>query len=360
MGRGEDARAMWRMWTAVGVMVAVGLGVGVGVGWAGTRAAESSPSAYTLCSSGAGKPFVSPVSGGKCKAGQKSVVLASAGALSSLKTEVASLKSRVGVLEQKLIRVSYSARGLNHKPTLKISGANLQVVSGSGHTNGKVNGLGNVIIGYDESPGTQTGSNNLVLGEGQSFSRYGDVIGGEYNTATGRFADVFGFANTVSGDYVSVSGGAANTASGESASVSGGNGNTASGDWASVGGGGGNTASGDDASVSGGFLNVAADAFSSVVGGCKNATGTGTPPSGTCPSSGIEAILGGLGNGATGVESSVSGGYDNYASGGAGSVLGGESNTASGPTYSSVLGGKQNNASSSCQSIPVTPVAGTC
>ena len=32
---------------------------------------------------------------------------------------------------------------------------------------------GNLIIGYNESPGTQTGSRNLVIGQGQSFTSYG-------------------------------------------------------------------------------------------------------------------------------------------------------------------------------------------
>jgi hypothetical protein len=304
---------MWRVWMVVAVMVAVGLGVGVGVGWAGSRTARATPSAYTLCSTGAGKPFVSPVNGGKCKAGQKPLALASAGAMSSLKTQVASLKSRVSALEQKLIRVSYSASGLNHKPTLKISGANLQVVSGSGHTNGSVNGLGNVIIGYDEANGiqtTQTGSNNLVLGVGQSFSSHGDVIGGYDNTASGSYADVFG---------------------------------------------GGNTASALGASVSGGELNLASDGDASVVGGCKNVAGAGATLGGSCQSSGDEAILGGSFNAATGDVSSVSGGYHNQARGGAASILGGDTNTVSDGNNSSILGGNGNTVSGGCTTFPTTP-----
>ena len=45
------------------------------------------------------------------------------------------------------------------KPTIQISGANLQLVNGSGSTE-TLNGAGNLVIGYDEMPGTQTGSHN--------------------------------------------------------------------------------------------------------------------------------------------------------------------------------------------------------
>ncbi|MGH7288214.1 MAG: hypothetical protein ACREI8_09390, partial [Myxococcota bacterium] len=58
-------------------------------------------------------------------------------------------------------------------------GVNVQVVSGSGATEGLVNGLGNLIVGYNEDvaqntciprvgcvnpPAIRTGSHNLVIG----------------------------------------------------------------------------------------------------------------------------------------------------------------------------------------------------
>ena len=47
-----------------------------------------------------------------------------------------------------------------------IEGADLQIVSGSGQTDGEVNGKGNLIIGYNEDfYNLRTGSHNLVLGE---------------------------------------------------------------------------------------------------------------------------------------------------------------------------------------------------
>src|SRR5262249_14364134 len=38
----------------------------------------------------------------------------------------------------------------NGGTTLRLSGLNLQIVSGSGATDGQVNGKGNLIVGYDE------------------------------------------------------------------------------------------------------------------------------------------------------------------------------------------------------------------
>ena len=98
----------------------------------------------------------------------------------TLKSDDATLKNEVSALQTTLSKVSYKPAGLNGLPTLQISGANLQVVSGAGMTAGTVNGLGNVFIGYDEysDASAQTGSNNLVLGVGQSFSSYGGLVGG--------------------------------------------------------------------------------------------------------------------------------------------------------------------------------------
>ena len=121
------------------------------------------------------------------------------------------------------------------------TGCNVNVQSGSGATDGNVNGLGNLIVGYNANTGghTRTGSHNLIVGDEHDYSSFGGLVAG--------------FENTIAAPWASVSGGNHNTASGNlAASVSGGAGNTASGDWASVSGGAGNTASGNYASVSGG------------------------------------------------------------------------------------------------------------
>ncbi len=125
------------------------------------------------------------------------------------------------------------ASGVGGKPTIQFSGVNVQLASGVGKE-AAINGEGNLIVGYDESPGSQIGSDNLVLGDKQTYLSYGAVLGGEGNTASGEDTDVFGKGNTAGSEWASVSGGSGNIASGGYASVSGGEKNTASGEDSSV------------------------------------------------------------------------------------------------------------------------------
>jgi hypothetical protein len=104
------------------------------------------------------------------------------------------------------------------------------------------NKLGNLIIGYDETGEVlhgdlevRTGSHNLVVGPGHTYSSYGGVVAGFMNGATGAYATVTGGSeNTASGPVSSVSGGVNNVASGTYSAVSGGQANTAAGgsSWA--------------------------------------------------------------------------------------------------------------------------------
>jgi hypothetical protein len=126
------------------------------------------------------------------------------------------LAQRVEALEQLLKHFS------REKNEIFITGANLHLVNGLGQTvcgteeesiPDYPNGLGNLIVGYNESRGFEedirTGSHNVVVGEQHNFSRFGGLIVGNFNTISGDFASVSG-------------GGELNTASGFAASVSGG------------------------------------------------------------------------------------------------------------------------------------------
>lgn len=230
-----------------------------------------------------GHEVEAPQSDGQCRAGETAVTLASQDELSGLQNEVsalqnqvsslqsenATLASDVSALKDKLSKVSYSDSG--GVPTLTIAGANLQLVNGAARTD-TTNGLGNLIIGYNEYPGTQTGSHNLILGRSQTFTSYGGVIAGHDDRLSGPFSAVFGAYDIASGVDSTVSGGVENTASGGGSSVSGGSQNTASGDSSGVSGGYENTASGPGqfASVSGGYGNFATGNASSVSGGVGN------------------------------------------------------------------------------------------
>jgi len=248
----------------VATVTALALAVSAGAAVAATG--------QTLCLSGQ-SAVTGPSSLGKCKPGQTQVSVATESEMSALQEQVSALQSanatlanEVSALQQTLSKVSYDPHGLNGQPTLTISGANLQVVNGTGDTDG-TNGLGNLILGYDESPGTQTGSHNIMLGYDQTFTSYGGIIGGWNNSLTGPNSLVFGVGDRASGVASAVTGGFANAASGFGASVSGGTSNTATNYESSVTGGAANRASGFRASVSGGEYNTASGDYSSILGG---------------------------------------------------------------------------------------------
>jgi hypothetical protein len=133
-----------------------------------------------------------------------------------------SLEQRVAALETLLIHFSRDSNNVF------VTGANLHIVNGLGATT-TTNGLGNLIVGYNEPTDTsdqiacgaldRTGSHNVVVGSKNSFTRFGGLV--------------VGWTNAITGDFASVSGGDANTASGDFASVSGGNQRIAPGefDW---------------------------------------------------------------------------------------------------------------------------------
>jgi hypothetical protein len=202
---------------------------------------------------------------------------------------LAAYDARITALEELLASVTLESGG----DDFVFTGVNVHVRSGSGFTNGTINGLGNLIVGYDEDRtllSDKSGSHNLVVGRNHNYTSYGGLV--------------VGYENTISGEYASVSGGEGNTSSGSASSVSGGNWNEASGDWSSVSGGHSSTASGDWSSVSGGMYNTASVDHASVSGGSNN-TASGL----------YSTVSGGLYNTASGNDSSVSGGYNRSVSG---------------------------------------------
>ncbi len=183
-----------------------------------------------------------------------------AGAASSLSSRIESLESTVtghgnsinnntdliGNLDGDLSGLNSTFTGVTRisdpmtgKTTIRFSGVNVQIVSGSGYTNGVVyrnadgtaNGLGNLIVGYNEArfddglPSTgdtndRTGSHNIIVGSELNYYSYGGLVVGRRSTIYGRYSSVSGGgSNMAFGDHSSVSGGSYNTASGWSSSV---------------------------------------------------------------------------------------------------------------------------------------------
>jgi hypothetical protein len=110
-----------------------------------------------------------------------------------------------------------------------ITGANLNIRNGTGYTYQVVNGLGNLIVGYNElrtgtgAVNTRTGSHNVILGFNQNYSAAGAFMSGAVNNSTNHFASVIGGTGNSSGGFYSV--------------VVGGYDNQATGNWSTVLGG---------------------------------------------------------------------------------------------------------------------------
>jgi hypothetical protein len=212
--------------------------------------------------------------------------------VTALQHDVATLQGQVTTLTSELNTLTSTFSGVSRSAnTLVFSGMNLQLKSGAGSTAAAPNGLGNLIIGYNENPGAQTGSHNLVLGNRQSFTSYGGIVAGQGNTLSGPFASILA-----------------------------------------------------------GTLNQVTAPLGAVIGGCGNLAGAGSTSNGSCPASGAQAVLGGHYNQASGAGAAVLGGFDDVASASQASVSGGFQNIAGG-SYASVLGGEDNSASGSAASV---------
>ncbi len=214
---------------------------------------------------------------------------------------VESLQAQIDELKSLLAGVTRNGNDIN------FDGVNVRIRNGLGATNGNAqdpdsttttftNGLGNLIVGYDEltdpyngngTPASdKSGSHNIVVGHGHNYSSFGGFVagrdnhiteqyssisGGKNNTARGIYSSISGgLFNNTSGDFSAISGGRFNMAGGDFSVISSGVGNTASGESSSVGGGSSNTASGGSSSISGGFANTASGSFASVTGGGNN------------------------------------------------------------------------------------------
>jgi hypothetical protein len=141
------------------------------------------------------------------------------GQMSSVQASIGTLATQLLAVADKLLHVTRFGNDL------VINGANLHIRNGLGSTE-TVNGVGNLIIGYNESPveaSSQVGSHNLVIGIGHAWTSYGGFVAGS--------------SNSILRPYASVSGGTHNTAIALGASISGGGFNRAFGNWSTVGGG---------------------------------------------------------------------------------------------------------------------------
>jgi len=167
--------------------------------------------------------------------------------------------------------VSVDAKNKN----IRITGANLQIVSGSGTSGGKVNGTGNLIIGYNENSGkkAQSGSHNLVIGNEHGYSSHSGIVTGFNSELKAPYAAILsGRNNIVSGSNSGIFGASYSLASGMTAAVCGGYANRATELRSTAVGGVFGKAVGRSSTVLGGYSNQASGLYSTVTGGYRNST----------------------------------------------------------------------------------------
>ncbi|HVX34096.1 MAG TPA: hypothetical protein VHA80_13235 [Solirubrobacterales bacterium] len=140
--------------------------------------------------------------------------------LAALEAENKSLAERLDGATARVAALEGTFAGVTREgTTLKFSGMNLQVLSGAGSQTA-TNGLGNVIIGYDEEPAEQSGSNNLVMGTvGQGFDSTGGILGGLGNFMGGEDQFVSGAENEATGAVAAIVGGDRNKVLGSGATA---------------------------------------------------------------------------------------------------------------------------------------------
>lgn len=146
--------------------------------------------------------------------------------LQAAQSQIASLQARLTTLEsqptggsgggvpdlEKYVEINPNDLNGVKGPHLIFKGVNVHVRSGSGTTVDST-GLGNLIIGYNETAqgGTalnRTGSHNLVGGQLNSFSSSGGLVFGSNNRLSGRYAAILGGEqNSATGWYSTVYGG---------------------------------------------------------------------------------------------------------------------------------------------------------
>ena len=109
--------------------------------------------------------------------------------IDDLEEQLDELTARVLTLEALLAGISRVG------DDIFIDEANLHVRNGGGMTDG-ANGLGNIIIGYNELRGDATddrsGSHMFVLGSGNNFTSFGGVVSGELNSTEAPFSSIIG------------------------------------------------------------------------------------------------------------------------------------------------------------------------
>lgn len=128
-----------------------------------------------------------------------------AGRVDALETQNATLVARVAALESedagqlaRIAELEATLACVSATPTQFVfEDCNVHVRNGLGGTHGTPNGLGNLVVGYDEGTGSKSGSHNLVVGGGHAYPSTGGVVFGARNTVSFPRAVVAGGSDIV-------------------------------------------------------------------------------------------------------------------------------------------------------------------
>lgn len=162
-----------------------------------------------------------------------------------LQLRVAELEMAAADFDQVLKYAYVSEETINGLPGPHVlfEGCNVHVRNGAGATYDSENGLGNLIIGYNEIGGDpesifRTGSHNVAIGSEHSYYSSGGFVAGKANTIGSVGASVYGGRfNEASGEYSTICGGQNNGARALDSAILGGEFNAASGEASVVVGG---------------------------------------------------------------------------------------------------------------------------
>ena len=198
-------------------------------------------------------------------AANRSDVESVASRTTSTEAEIADIDDHVERAEQLLTYVSVNDTG-----DVTFTGTNVLIQNGSEETT-MANEKGNLIIGYNATSSgglERTGSHNLIIGDGHSFTSTGGLITGDGNTLSGaNSAIIAGSGHTVSGATASAISGANNTVLQTGAVAAGGQFNTLSGAWSAAIAGTLHDISGHYSAVLGGHTGTISGERGALVGG---------------------------------------------------------------------------------------------
>lgn len=222
----------------------------------------------------------------------------------AIQSRVAALQQQVIALQQNnalklapFVTVNPNPEANVSGPNITFHGANIHIVNGMNATQ-LINGLGNLIIGYDEDPsqspsfnfptqvalpfsgqvvalqsGDRGGSHNLVIGRWHKFTRtaFGGLLAGELNEIQNEADSITGGLLNVThpaGQWATITGGAMNTTgAGQLSTILGGEFNgTGGATFCTVVGGYSNHAQGYYAVTLGGQNNICNSELSVVLG----------------------------------------------------------------------------------------------